>query len=157
MVNKNYFVGMTGVYYAAAELSSRGLIVAATSRNAPGPDIVITSPNGTKSINIQVKTSGAEQRERFTCSWQLDEKDENRVAKNLFYIFVDLWPGNKKPDFYIVPSKTVATYIKRSHAIWLKKRGLGGKKHKENPRRLYEIYDNATAAKYLNKWKNLGL
>ena len=76
---------------------------------------------------------------------------------SLFYVFVDLKPNKEKPDFYIVPSKDAAKYVKESHADWLSQPSRTGKKHKDTDMRLFEIEDDATASKYLDKWENLGL
>lgn len=72
-------------------------------------------------------------------------------------MFVDLKLGNEKPDFYVVPSRVVAEYVKKSHADWLKQASKKGKPHKDNPMRLFEINDESLAPKYLNRWGNLGL
>lgn len=150
-------VGIAGAHFVAAEMSQRGFIATVTSRNTEGIDILASSADGSKTVSIQVKTSGAEQRERFTRSWILTKKHENIFSNNLFYVFVDLKPTNEKPDFYVVPSKVVAEYIRKTHAAWLKKPSKTGKKHKDSDMRLYEIYDDGIASKYLNKWENLGL
>ncbi|MGD0016897.1 MAG: hypothetical protein ABSC38_05205 [Verrucomicrobiia bacterium] len=151
------FVGLAGTHFAAAELSQRGYVATVTSRNTEGIDILASSADGSRTVSIQVKTSGAEQRSRFTRSWIMQKKHEDVASDNFFYVFVDLKPTNEKPDFYIVPSKEVAHYIKRSHQEWLKKPGRGGKQHNDTTMRLFEIYDEAIAEKYLNKWEILGL
>lgn len=61
-----------------------------------------------------------------------------RNKRGFFYVFVDLKPTNEKPDFYIVPSKTVANYLKKTHSEWLK-RPKSGKPHNDTPMRLFEI------------------
>ena len=149
--------GLAGAYFVAAELSQRGYIATVTSRNTEGIDILASNVDGSKTISIQVKTSGAKQRERFTRSWILNKKNETLFSDNLFFVFVDLKSSNEKPDFYIVPSLNVAGYVKQTHADWLAKPGRTGKSHTDTDMRLFEIYDEATAAKYQNKWENLGL
>jgi len=51
-------------------------------------------------------------------------------SDNFFYVFVDLKPGNDKPDFYIVPSEVVAKYVRESHEKWLKEKSKSGKNTK---------------------------
>ena len=153
---KTQTVGLAGTYFVAAELSQQGHIATVTSRNAEGLDILASRPDGSKVVSIQIKTSGAEQRASFTRSWFLSKKDENRFSKSFFYVFVDL-QLNSKPDYYIVPSKIVSDYIRESHKKHLSTPGRGGKQHKDTTMRFFEIYDDSVAAKYLNKWENLGL
>jgi len=57
------------------------------------------------------------------------------------------------PDYFIVPSKTVAKYTKRSHAKWLETPGRKGQKHKDNPVRKFDDKDG----EYQNRWDLLGL
>lgn len=149
-------VGLAGAYFAAAELSQRGYISTVTSRNTEGIDILASNIDGSKTVSIQVKASGSKQRSRFTRSWILSQKCEGIYSDNLFYVFVDLYE-DKKPDFYVIPSKVVATYIREEHQKWLKKPSKTGKQHKDTTMRLYEIYDDKIADKYLNRWENLGL
>ena len=155
--NTRSLVGIAGAHFVAAELSQQGYIATVTSRNTEGIDVLASSSDGSKTVSIQVKTSGPEQRKNFSRSWILQKIHENILSDNLFYIFVDLRLGNEKPDFYIVPSEVVAKYIRESHANWLKTRSKSGEKHKDNPMRLFEINDDSIASNYLNKWENLGL
>lgn len=150
-------VGNAGAYFVAAELSQRGYVATVTSRNTDNVDVLASSPDGLKTVSIQVKSSGPEQRKNFTRSWWMQKKHENVFSDNFFYVFVDLKPGNEKPDFYVVPSKIVAEYIKESHASYLKTFGKNGKQRKDTDMRFFEILDETTAPKYFNKWDNLGL
>jgi len=157
MKSSKSLVGIAGAYFVAAELSQQGYIATVTSRNTEGIDVLASSSDGSKTVSIQVKTSGSEQRKSFSRSWILQKKHENIFSDNLFYVFVDLKLGNEKPDFYVVSSEVVAKYIKKSHADWLKTLSKSGKRHRDNPMRLFEINDDSIASKYLNNWKNLGL
>ena len=75
--------GVSGEYFAAAELSRRGYIASITLRNTKGIDIVAFSEDGSKTINKQVKTSS-----KTTKGWMLNKKAETMNDKNMFYIFV---------------------------------------------------------------------
>ena len=153
---KTLMVGLAGTYFVAAELSNQGFIATVTSRNAEGIDILASRPDGSKAVSIQVKTSGALQRQHFRCSWIMGKKDEARFSENLVYVFVDLQPSGKH-DYYAVPSKIVADYIRESHQKWLRTPGRKGKQHKDTEMRQFDIADDATRARYLNNWENLGL
>jgi len=153
----NALTGIAGAYFVAAELSQRGYIATVTSRNTEGIDVLASSLDGSKTVSIQVKTSAAKHRERFSRSWILSRKHEGIFSDNLFYVFVDLHEGNQKPDFYVVPSKTVADYIRTTHRDWLEGKTKTGKTRKDSDMRLYEILDDDEAKKSLNAWGLLGL
>lgn len=102
---KGYFTGMTGVFVAAAELSTRGFIVAITSRNAEGVDILASK--GGKTYGIQVKTNRHMGGHNF---WLLSKKNLTK-SPGLFYIFVNLKGEGQRSEFYIAKSVKVAKGI----------------------------------------------
>lgn len=140
--------GVSGEYYVAAELSARGYTASITLRNTRGIDIVCSNADASKSVAIQVKTRRHRARE-----WVLNQKVEDYYADNLFYVFVTLNDLEKAPDYFIVPSKTVARYIKTGHQQWLKTPGRLGAIHNDNPMRKFKDKEE----KYLNRWDLLGL
>jgi len=105
-------VGASGVFYVAAELSRRGWIVMPTIRNTSGVDIIASK--GGKSVNIQVKTNGYGK-----TKYPLSKENENLISDKLYYVFVTLKEETERPDFYVVPSKFVADYIKKTHEHWV--------------------------------------
>jgi len=108
MINaKNFITGMTGVFYTAAELSSRGFIVTITARNAPTVDLLVSKPDMKKTISIQVKTNASNGTHSF---WLTGKNSMNLKAPNFFYILVNL-KSDDKPDFYIVPSRDLVKNI----------------------------------------------
>lgn len=144
----NILTGVAGEYFVAAELSRRGYIASITLRNTRDVDILASSNNTSKQVAIQVKTSKAN-----SGRWMLSEKAEENHSPNLFYIFVDLKNEMERPDFYIVPSITVATFIRKGHRQWLGKMGKGGKPHNDSSVRIFIDEEG----KYLEKWNLLGL
>jgi hypothetical protein len=50
---------------------------------------------------------------------------------------VNLKDEVSRPDYYIVPSKVVAEYVKKGHAKWLGIPGKKGPPHKDNPVRKF--------------------
>lgn len=96
--------GQAGVYFVAAELSLRNYIATVTARNAPCVDIIATSPR-LRSINIQVKANKPKGTHSF---WLLGQRSKNDSSDTLFYVFVNLHSGERKPDYYVVPSRVVA-------------------------------------------------
>lgn len=140
--------GVSGEYFVAAELSKRGKIASITLRNTKGVDILCSNSEASKTIGIQVKTNRGSNR-----TWLLNQKAEDYFAENLFYVFVNLNDNQKHPEYFIVPSKKVASYCKNNHANWLKTPGKNGKKHKDGTMRKF----NDPNEKYLDKWNLLGL
>lgn len=98
---QNHLTGMHGVFLAAAELTSRGLIVSLTSRGAKGADILATDPDCKSMWVVQVKTSKAD--DGF---WLVGEHGKTMASPGFVYIFVVLNSGD--PIYYIVPSAVVA-------------------------------------------------
>jgi len=103
--------------------------------------------DGTRSVSLQVKTQRGNGHK-----WPLGKKHESVSRDNLFYVFVTLKKPGELPDYYVVPSKTVARRIRENHEEWLAKTDRHGRKHKDNPMRLFVDY-----AKYQDRWDLLGL
>src|SRR3989338_10852197 len=79
--------GVAGEYFVAAELSKRGWIATLTLKNTPNIDVIATTPDGSRNLNIQVKTRSVENRQ----GWILSKSIEKIVSgKNFFIAFVDL-------------------------------------------------------------------
>jgi hypothetical protein len=53
----NTLIGASGVHYVVSELSRRGMIALPTIRNTAAFDVIVTSCDGKRHANIQVKTS----------------------------------------------------------------------------------------------------
>jgi hypothetical protein len=140
--------GVAGEYFVAAELTAREYIASITLRNTKGVDILCSNSDASKSVAIQVKTNRRSNRD-----WVLNQKSESYFADNLFYVFVSLNDNEKAPDYFIVPSKIVATHAKETHQTWLNTPGRGGKPHNDNTMRHFADIEE----KYLSRWDLLGL
>jgi hypothetical protein len=140
--------GVSGEYFVAAELSRRGFVASISLKNTKGIDILVSSEDGSKTRAIQVKSSSDETR-----SWILSQKAEDNFNENLFYIFVNLKSLEDRPDYYIVPSKIVAKYVKESHANWLRGTSKSGKSRNDTTMRKFDDLPG----KYLEKWDLLKL
>ncbi len=139
--------GVAGEYLVAGEFSRRGYIASITLRNTKGVDILVTNEKATKTAAVQVKT-----RYSRGTAWVLGEKGENYHAPNLFYAFVSLNFG-EPADFYIVPSRVVADYIRKNHQKWLKTPGRKGQKHRDTAMRTFRDDEK----RYLNRYDIIGL
>jgi hypothetical protein len=140
--------GVAGEYFVAAELSKRGCIASITLRNTRGIDILASNADATKTVSIQVKTRQGKGR-----NWVLNEKGEDYHAADLFYVFVNLRGVNDRPEFFVVPSLVVASFIKNNHKKWLATPGVQGQKHNETTMR--QFHDEAE--EFLERWDILGL
>jgi len=140
--------GVSGEYFVAAELSKRGYIASITLKNTKGIDVLVSNLDTNKTVGVQVKTNSGSNRD-----WMMNKKAEDYFADNLFYVFVNLNNNQKPPDFFMVPSKTVAKYVKESHANWLKAPGRKGQKHKDIPLRKF----SDSKENYKNRWDLLNL
>lgn len=140
--------GVAGEYFVAAELSRRGYIASISLRNTRGIDILATNQEATRSITVQCKTN-----QRGDKAWMLNQKSEDFVADDHYYVFVALSAANERPSFHIVPSKTVAKATTESHRQWLRTPGKDGRQHIDSPVRKFTDYENS----YLDRWDLLGL
>jgi hypothetical protein len=145
--SSSVLTGIAGEYFVAAELTRRGYIASITLRNTRGVDILCSNMDASRSVGIQVKTNWNANR-----AWVLHKKAESYFADNLFYVFVTLNDSKREPDYFIVPSETVALYIKTSHSAWLKAPGRKGVDHKDNPLRKF----SDTEEQYKGRWEILG-
>lgn len=93
--------------------------------------------------------------------WIMNEKHEGWIDPSLFYCFVIISPAKTTFQFYIVPSKVVAMYVKEQHVHWLSETKKQGKPGKDSKIRMFRIgfeansYAVATppAEKYENNWE----
>jgi hypothetical protein len=84
--------------------------------------------------------------------WQMSEKHERIVDKQLFYCFVALQGPSMLPKFFIVTSTAVAKYVKWQHQHWLDSRK---KPVAPTPMRKFRIpVDDPN--RYENNWKVFG-
>lgn len=147
MKKSNSSTALAGEYFVAAELAKMGHIALVTLRNTKSVDIFASNADGTRSVNIQVKTQSGNAH-----GWPLNNKAEKISSPHLFYVFVTLRGDRERPEYFIVPSKVVAKAITKSHASWLVMPGRDGRKHKDNPLRKFDDYEQ-----YREKWETLGL
>lgn len=125
--------GIAGTYYVAAELSRRGYIALITLKNTAGVDILASSEDSFKSIGIQVKTNQHNKRK----AWLLSKKNEDLHSENLIFVFVNMKKDGERPDFYIIPSVTLAEEVSKGHLKWLETPGKNGKEHNDNNMRMF--------------------
>ena len=141
--------GVAGEYFVAAELSRRGWIATMTLKNTPNIDVIATTIDGLRTLNIQVKTRSIGNRQ----GWILSKGIETLVPNDNFYIaFVDLIGENEKPDYFIIPKNLFAKWIAERHQNWLITPGRGGRAHVDNPIRAFDKPQFHVFEKYHNNW-----
>ena len=101
---KGQLTGMRGVYLVAAQLCQRGFIASPTSRSAQGADLLVTTPDCSRSYAVQVKTNATTFK-----FWLVSEKNMSMQSKTFVYAFVNIKRDNT--EFYLVPSHVVASNI----------------------------------------------
>ena len=111
MASKGQMTGMRGVYLAAAELTARNLIVSVTSRSARGVDILATDQLCKITWSIQVKTNG-----KNAAFWLLSEHDKEMTSDTHIYVLVNILPGDRRPEYFVVPSRIVSERMVSSEA-----------------------------------------
>ena len=148
-------VGNAGEYFVAGELMRRGYTVAFPLTNTPDYDILAIHKESKRQLAIQVKTSKDTYltdggKERKLHKWRLTKKAESLQSDNMYYVFVIL-NGLEMPQYYIVPSKTVAERVKTDYEEWLKQPGAKGQPHKDNNVRNFISYND----EYKDNWNVL--
>jgi hypothetical protein len=140
--------GVAGEYFVAAELSRRGHIASISLRNTRGIDILATNQEASRSITIQCKTNQLAERK-----WMLNEKSEEFVSDDHFYVFVALGGVLERASYHIVPSRVVAQQVKESHKRWERTPNREGRAHGHSSIRVFRDPDG----EYLERWDLLGL
>jgi hypothetical protein len=100
--------GMLGVFLTAAELTKRRLLVAVTSRNAAGADLLVTDQDCRKAWSVQVKTNAGLGR-----SCDAGDRAKEIDSKSHVYVFVYM-DADLSPEYYVVPADIVAQYVRQN-------------------------------------------
>jgi hypothetical protein len=115
-----------GEHYVAYKLSNLGYPVALTRGGSPTVDLMVGDLSGNAAVSIQVKTSNFAWRaykknpEKNHWIWDVGGKAIKLTGENIVYAFVDLKGDfNLTPDVFIVPSKSVADYVKPEHTRYM--------------------------------------
>jgi len=113
---------MLGVHLVAAEFIRRGFIVAPTSREAFGADLIVTDAQCGKAWTIQVKTTG-----KRTANWFNVGKHANDISsKYHVYVFVNF--EDDQPKFLVVDSRIVKANARQIGEFVVFDRDKAGKK-----------------------------
>ena len=143
-------IGNSGEHYVLAELLKRGIIAAMTPRNTPAFDILAT--NGKESARIRVKTKS----EQFK-DYQWNLKKDDVIFRYLsresdFVVLVNIKNSDSRPDFYIIPTSRVDSWLKGSFRKWVKTPGRHGRRH--NPENKKRNLPSGTYERQLKQYKD---
>lgn len=134
-----------GEHYVIARLISYGFIAGLAPENTKNIDIIAISEDGKTNLQIKVKTRTIGR--SSDKGWHMQEKHESIIKDNLFYVFVAIpltWTDHNQPETFIIPSKKVASILRKSHEDWLKTPGVKGQKRQNTKmRRILPYYKDS--------------
>ena len=85
--SSNNLVGIAGEYYVCAELCRRGYLALLTPKNNPLFDVIASTPDGSKTVSIQVKTRSIRNKQGWKLGKDITTKKGN---PDLFIVLVNL-------------------------------------------------------------------
>jgi hypothetical protein len=101
-------IGIAGVHQVVSELSRRGLVALATARNTAAFDILVTTLDGTRHANIQVKT--AQKRVSF---FRMPPSSKVRVGRCDFYVLLRWLPRENRYEGYMLSGRAARAEVQR--------------------------------------------
>ena len=131
MPSASQLTGVAGVHFVAAVLAHRGFHAIPTTRNIAGPDMLVSTLDGSRGISIQVKTTiwamrnrgKGKERAPHHYEWDIGWSSARCNHPNLFFALVDLKEFRELPDVFVLPSKTIFRYFKGGDPkTWLRAR-----------------------------------
>ena len=133
-------IGACGEHLVLAHLLKLNFIVGLAPYNTKDYDLIVSSADGSKQVNIQVKTElySSEPSDFSKLNWMLKSKNEE-VRPNLIFSFVHLNQESNLYKVFNIPSREVSDYIKNAHKIWLKLPGPKESVHKSTPLRIMHV------------------
>ena len=111
--------GVAGVHFVASRLSFLAFHAVPTTRNVRGPDLLVSTLDGSAMLSIQVKTTIAamrtrgrgEQRKPNHYEWDIGWSSARQNNERLFFALVDLRNYENMPDIYVLPSRVIYKYF----------------------------------------------
>ena len=108
-------LGNAGEFYVLAQLAQRGYIAGKTDDGQTLIDVIATDEETLKTVNIQVKTTGANSK---IPQWVMSKKNE-QSHDSLWYVLVEAQSQETLPNFYIFHSSEVGPWIAKDHQAYL--------------------------------------
>ena len=144
-------LGAAAEHYVMCQLLRRGMIAALAPVGVPDADIIVSNRLGSALAAVQVK---ARRDIGSDGGWHMKIKHESINRPLLFYAFVDFGVDLiERPWCWIVPSSIVADVLARSHQVWLKQPGKGGKARNDHDmRRFLPSYEHLDWDEFRQGW-----
>jgi len=123
----NNLVGTAGEYYVCAELCKLGYLALLTPKNNPLFDVVVTAPDGGRSVAIQVKTRSVHN----TQGWKLGtDISKGQSLPTLFIVLVNL-TSSGLPEFYVYQYPVLVERVVKVYQDYISKPKRDGSPKKE--------------------------
>jgi len=146
--SSNNLIGCAGEYYVCAELCRQGFLSLVTPKNNPLFDVVVTNPEGSDSVAIQVKTKSNKQ------GWKVGKDLETpQCNPDLFVVLVDLHTDGKTA-FYIYEYNVLSNPVRDAYTAYMSQPKRDGGQRKEVQFRWFDLShftDDDTRRK--NNWE----
>jgi hypothetical protein len=166
----NNSVCLAGEFAVLSQLMLEGYDANMTLGRTKSVDILVSRPGTKKMYKLEVKTKYRTSSKGLNVSrihgttkagWIMGRKHESIIDPSLFYCFVIINQPSSKFQFFIVPSKVVAKYIKEQHELWVREKKKKGQDAKETGMRNFRIGFKAnkyrvktpSVEKYENNWE----
>lgn len=149
----NNMTGTAGEYFVCAELCRKNILALLTPKNNPLFDIIASTPDGKKSVAIQVKTMGI----RNEQGWKLGtDSEERKNNPNLFVILVNM--KGETNDYYVYSHDDLACRIKKLYQEYIETPKRDGTMRKAVDFRWFDLrqFNQADLARK-NNWGLLAL
>jgi hypothetical protein len=146
-------IGAAGEYFVCAELCRRNILALITPKNNPLFDIVATDPKEIRTITIQVKTMGIENKQGWKLSMDLTK---NKGNPELYVVLVNM-KGDESNDYYIYLHDDLCNRINQLYKKYISTKKRDGEPRKDLSFRWFDLREfNANDLSRLNNWKLLG-
>lgn len=123
-------VALAGEFAVLSQLAIRNLNPSLTLGHTKGIDILVSDPHSRRMRRLEVKTSYSTRKRpdksskifgRFHAQWIMNKKSEKHSDDDLFYCFVRYEVTKFQYEFFVVPNKVVAKYLRAEHRFWRNK------------------------------------
>jgi hypothetical protein len=111
-------IGAAGVHFVVSELSLRGLVALPTIRNTAGIDILVSEPDGSGQVSLQVKARSS--KEDY---WPTSRPERCLKGPGSFYVFVRYLPAEERFEAFLESGSNVAKQA-QENLLDEQKRGL---------------------------------
>lgn len=153
---------LAGEFAVLSQLALRGFDANLTLGNTKNVDILVSDPSSGSLYRIEVKTTTRRNPVRsrlfgYCHQWMMKKQDGEVDDGALFYCFVNLDVADPIGfQFFVVPSRVVASYVRDQHQVWLRDDPL----HKDTNMRAFRLaaepeghpLPTPMAVNYENNW-----